>query len=261
VPAPAPSRDGPLAPPAAELSWDVTAVDAGGRILVAWQGVTLREAGLLPRATPWPAALLPAYLEHAAIRLGLDPDLRITASLTEPSPGPVAGSAAVPRPRLAGAAPPAGPPAGSPDSVAGGLALAAGGAPFAACGWALADPQHPVGPGSAAEQAAVFARLRSHLSEPPVASAARLAAAAGCLARAGVPAGAPVTFDRAAGDGWVVLAAAGARLACAVVEVSGLASPVAIAIMTDRPRLDVRRPAPAGSRTDLLVKLLRKQRR
>ena len=69
-----------------------------------------------------------------------------------------------------------------------------------------------------------------------MASAARLRAAAACLAQARVPPGAPVIFDRATDDGWVLLAVAGARLACAIVEVSGLPGPVAIAIMTDPPR-------------------------
>jgi enediyne polyketide synthase len=263
VPAPALSPDGAGTPQAAELTWDVAAVDSDGRVLVAWQGVRLREAGRLTRAVPWPLALLPAYLESAALRLGLDPDLRITAAA-----GPPAGR--VPQPRLsepaaagtaaagaaaagaagvtgrggaggaAGLAPPAGP--------AGGLVLDAGGAPFAACGWALADPRHPVWPTSAAGRAATFSRLCSHLSEPPVASAARLQAAAACLARAGAPADAPVRFERATADGWAILAVSDARLACTVVEVTGLPDPVAIAIMTDSPRPVLReRPVRGGA--------------
>ncbi|MGH3276778.1 MAG: KR domain-containing protein, partial [Streptosporangiaceae bacterium] len=171
VPAPAPSLDGPAAPPPAELLWDVEAVDSSGQVLAAWRGVRLREAGPLPRAGAWPLSLLPAYLEHAAIRLGLDPDLRITVS-----------------PRL---------PAGR--------ALAAGGARFAACGWAPADPRHPVWPASEAGLAATFSLLCGHLSEPPVVSAARLQAALACLAQVPVPPDTVVLFERAAPDGWVVL--------------------------------------------------------
>jgi hypothetical protein len=222
VPAPAVSPDDLTAAPA-EQAWDVTAADSTGRVLAAWQGVRLREAGQQARTAPWPLALLPVYLERAAIRLGLDPDLRITAAIGA-SPGPAADS-------LAGLVPP--PRASAPG---GGLILSAGGAAFAACGWAPADPQRPVWPTDDAGLAATFSRLCSHLSEPPVASAARLQAAAGCLAQAQAPAGAPVIFDRATDDGWALLAVAGARLACAVVEVSGLPGPVAIALMTDPPR-------------------------
>ncbi|HEX5292798.1 MAG TPA: hypothetical protein VFX25_28340, partial [Streptosporangiaceae bacterium] len=234
VPPPAPSPDADGMAPATELTWDVTAVDGGGAILAAWRGVVLREAGALPRGGPWPLALLPAYLESAALRLGLDPDLRITAAADGPA-RPPGGGAGVPPPRPA------------EPAEAGGLALTAGGAGFAACGWAPADPRHPVWPAGDAGQAATFSRLCSHLSEPPVASAARLQAAAACLARAGAPADAPLTFERAAADGWAVLAAGGARLACTVVEVAGLPGPVAIAIMTDSPRPALRgRPVRGG---------------
>jgi hypothetical protein len=51
-----------------------------------------------------------------------------------------------------------------------------------------------------------------------------------------VPAGTPVRFEQATGDGWALLTAAGAWLACTVVEVAGLPCPVAIALMTDVPR-------------------------
>jgi enediyne polyketide synthase len=234
VPPPSPSPDADGMAPATELTWDVAAVDGGGAILAAWRGVVLREAGALPRGGPWPLALLPAYLESAALRLGLDPDLRITAAADGPA-RPPGGGAGVPPPRPA------------EPAAAGGLALAAGGAAFAACGWAPADPRHPVWPAGDAGQAATFSRLCSHLSEPPVASAARLQAATACLARAGAPADAPLSFERAAADGWAVLAAGGTRLACTVVEVAGLPGAVAIAIMTDSPRPALRgRPVRGG---------------
>ena len=238
VPAPAVSPDDLETAPA-ELAWDVTASDRTGRVVAAWQGVRLREAGQLARTAPWPLALLPAYLERAAIRLGLDPDLRISAAIgAAPGPaGPLAGL--VPPPRAA--------------APGGGLLLSAGGAASAACGWALADPQHAVWPGEDAGLAATFSGLRTHLSEPPVASAARLQAAVACLAQAQAPPGAPVMFERSAGDGWALLAASGARLACAVVEVAGLPGPVAIALMTDPPRPGSRsrlgRGAPARRRS------------
>ena len=235
VPPLVPSPDADGMAPAAELTWDVTAVDGDGAVLAAWRGVVLREAGPLPRGGPWPLALLPAYLESGALRLGLDPDLRMHGG----------GGRGGPAARRAGAGVP--PPRPPEPGAAGGLALTAGGAAFAACGWAPGDPRHPVWPAGDAGQAATFSRLCSHLSEPPVASAARLQAAAACLARAGSPPDAPLGFERAAADGWAVLAAGGTRLACTVVEVAGLPGPVAIAIMTDSPRPALRgRPVRGG---------------
>ncbi|HEU5416874.1 MAG TPA: beta-ketoacyl synthase N-terminal-like domain-containing protein [Streptosporangiaceae bacterium] len=286
VPAPAPSQDQPAARPAAPLSWNVQALDSAGRPLVTWQGVRLREAGLMPRNSAWPAALLSVYLERGAAGVGLDPDLRVTVSCAAPDgpgqhgadaaglPGPGgaaggsepgadlqagAGSAAsvVPPPR-AGAQPgaaPGGPAAAHPalsgvprqpgDPGAGaaatgtgqlaGYTLIASGTRFAACGWSVADPRHPVWP-PGAEQAATFSRLCSHLSEPPVASAARLQAVAACLAMAQAPDGAPVTFRRVTADGWAVLEAAGTEVACTVVQISGVSCPVAIALLTEPPR-------------------------
>jgi enediyne polyketide synthase len=252
VPAPAPSPDGPAAPPPPELTWDVEAVDSTGQALVTWHGVRLREGGSLPREAPWPASLLPVYLERGAMAFGLDPDLRLTVGYEGDAGQP---ASPVPRQRSADAAPPpqalvprqsADPDAGAAAGqlVAGeplaGFAIEARGARFAACGWALSDPQHPVWPSGGDGLAATFSRLCSHLSEPPVASAARLQAVAACLAMAQAPAGAPVMFDRTTGDGWALLEAAGSRVACIVVTVSGMPCPVAIAIMTDPPHRDPR---------------------
>jgi hypothetical protein len=126
-----------------------------------------------------------------------------------------------------------------------GFTLEVSGVRSAACGWAASDPQHAVWPaneGLLASLAASFSRLRSHLSEAPSASGARLRAVAACLAMANAPERAPVARERATGDGWALLEIAGARVACNVVEISGVSCPVAIAILTDPPRR-TRRPA------------------
>jgi hypothetical protein len=143
--------------------------------------------------------------------------------------------------------------AGDPDGPAvaegtgplAGFTLEAGGVRSAACGWAAADPQHAVWPADErllASLAAAFSRLRNHLSESPASSGARLRAVAACLAMANAPERAPVVRERATGDGWALLEIAGARVACNVVEISGVSCPVAIAILTDPPRR-TRRPA------------------
>jgi hypothetical protein len=51
----------------------------------------------------------------------------------------------------------------------------------------------------------------------------------------------------------VLLSAAGADMACTVVELAGVASPVAVALMTGTPRMERRKPGraerPAGHRS------------
>jgi enediyne polyketide synthase len=265
-PAPAASPDEPPASSRTELTWDVAVVDAAGQPLVTWRGIRLREARTLPRDQPWSPALLPVYLERGAVALGLDPALRIVVRSGAAARAAVAAGTGrpagiVPQPRsAAGLADPV-PTETVPtetvptetvptetvptetvptETVPPGFLVQAGGARFAASGWAVADPQHPVWPANRDDLAATFSRLCSHLSEPPVASAARLQAVAECLAMAQAPAGAPVLFDRATEDGWALLEVAGGRVACTVVQVRGLPCPVAIAITTDLPRRDPR---------------------
>jgi enediyne polyketide synthase len=169
-------------------------------------------------------------------------------------PGTAAAPAAgLPHPALADVPRQTGDPeAGAVAAGTGQLAgytLTASGARFAACGWAVADPRRPVWP-SGTELAATFSRLCSHLTEPPVASAARLQAVAACLAMAAAPAGAAVTFRRVTADGWAVLEAAGTEVACTVVQVSGITLPVAIALLTDPPRRGSRPESRAGGRRE-----------
>jgi hypothetical protein len=270
-----------------DLIWDITAVDAAGQVLITWQSVRLREAGLLARTTPWPPSLLPVYLEHGAIGLGLDPDLRVSVCYDDGPPEPAipqpwpASAAPSPLARIprqapstdgaddpgtrdigaghpgtagtaaqAGATQPGATQAGASQAGASqagvatangpaGWSLTASGARFAACGWAVADPQQPAWP-TRSDALDAFSRLCSQLAEPPAASAARLHAVAACLARAHAPADAAIQFTRASANGWALLEAAGCRVACTVVTVSGVADPVAIALLTDPPR----RPVP-----------------
>ena len=80
------------------------------------------------------------------------------------------------------------------------------------------------------------AELHPRLDEPPEATAARLRAIGDCLSAAGAPASHAALLDPPAEPGWVVVSAAGALLACTVVDVAGVRRPVAVAIMTGRPQ-------------------------
>lgn len=230
--------------------WDVEAIDSAGQLLLAWRGVQLRDAGPLPRNAAWPPSLLSVYLERGGCDLGLDAGLRVTVSCGQPDgPGPQFLAMAVPR-----QAPPGGQASSGARHSAGraaasgaaNVAVATGTGPLAgfsltataavpvACGWTTVEPGHQLDQPSPG-MASAYSQLRSRLAEPPATLAARLRAVGACLTMAGLPASESASCQQITGDGWAVLATATASIACTVVEVSGVASPVAIAIMTRRP--------------------------
>src|SRR5262249_18638436 len=50
----------------AETGWEVTATDSAGHLVAALRGLRMRDAGSLPRTTPWPVPLLGCFLERSA---------------------------------------------------------------------------------------------------------------------------------------------------------------------------------------------------
>ena len=233
--------------PAPQL-WNVEAVDADGQVLAAWRGIRLRDSGPLPRNAAWPPTLLSVFLERRAADLGLDDGMRVTVSCGHPD-GPL--------PELVGSIPqPAQPADGQPltegrhagpERSSTNAVTVTGTGPLAgfslmlrapvpvACGWVaveLAQRQHePV-----AGVAAAYAQLRAELSEAPAILAARLTAVDAALEMAGLTGdragGRQLTVTRTTSDGWVTFAIDRAVIACAVVELSGVAAPVAIALLT-----------------------------
>ncbi|MGB6453126.1 MAG: hypothetical protein WBH47_01430, partial [Streptosporangiaceae bacterium] len=200
-----------------------------------------------PRNAAWPPALLAAFLERSAADLGLDDGLRVTVSCGEPA-GPAAailrqsgtghserGDGDAPaaegptRPRRArlsaASATGAGPLAGFTFTVRAPVA--------AACAWVTVDEasrQHQ----PATRMAIAYGQLRAELTEPLPLLAARLEAIRECLVAADLNAETDLRVVQAASDGWVVLATRRARIACTVVELSGVAAPVAVALLTMR---------------------------
>ena len=67
--------------------WQVTAVDAAGRAVLALSGLRLRDVGPLEPSAPWHPTLLAAALEGWAAEFGLDPALRVTVSCGQPGRG------------------------------------------------------------------------------------------------------------------------------------------------------------------------------
>ena len=226
--------------PAAELQWTVQAVNAVGQLIACWRGIRLTDAGPLPRTAPWPPALLAAFLERSATELGLDEGLRVTVSCGQPAvpadaiprqpgDGAVLADERHTRPRRsrvsAASTARGGPLAGFTFGVQ---------APVpATCGWVTIDEagrQHQ----PATALAIAYGQLRAELAEPPPKLAGRLEAVRSCLAAAGLHADSDLRVVEAADDGWVVLATRRARIACTVVELSGVAAPVAVALLTMR---------------------------
>ncbi|MGO9500653.1 MAG: beta-ketoacyl synthase N-terminal-like domain-containing protein [Streptosporangiaceae bacterium] len=222
--------------------WDIEAVDDAGP-LVAWRGVRMRDAGPQPRCAAWPPALLAVYLEQVSGELGLGPDLRVNVRRVTSDTG--AGPAAGPAPGARSAA-------GSGQLA--GLVLTVSAAGAAACGWSAAGsgqvPPQEAGHALAEARARMFSRF---LGEPRGTVSARLRAIQACLSMSGAPVGCPIVVRDIADDGWVLLSAAGADMACTVVELAGVASPVAVALMTGTPRMERRKPGraerPAGHRS------------
>jgi enediyne polyketide synthase len=224
--------------------WDVEAVDAGGRSLVTWRGLRLRDAGPLPRNAAWPPSLLSVYLERSAVALGLHPELRVTVQCGLPDGAGLrpAATGVVPQPSL-----PSGIAAVPGSGELEGLALSVLAPEAAVCSWAAAVPGPPGEAAPGPGLADLANQVHSLLSEPRAVVGARFRAVAACLAQAGAPAVSAVIADGTAGAEWLVVRAAGGTLACTVAEISGVSCPVAIAIMTpDADRGAGRGDAPGG---------------
>jgi hypothetical protein len=213
----------PAGPPT-DYSWDVDAVDLAGNLLVSWRGLRFRDAGPLPRTQPWPPLLLSVYLERCATALGLDGRLQVRIQCGQPEPAPDGGLEAI--------------------------ALSAGPAPWAAGSWQAADPAVAdpavagpavAGPADGPGLAGLRDQLAQRLGEPPALVSARIRAIAACLPAVEQLAG-QITIDESVSAGWLVLHAGGASLACTVVDVSGVALPVAIALATGIPADDALMP-------------------
>jgi hypothetical protein len=228
--------------------WNVEAVDADGQLLAAWRGIRLRDSGPLPRNAAWPPTLLSVFLERRAADLGLDDGLRVMVSCGHPD-GPLPELlATVPQPAAPADGPlraegrHAGPERRTVNTVTAagtgaldGFSLMLRAPVPVACGWVaveLANRHHE----PAAGMAGPYAQLRAELTEPPSTLAARLAAVAGALQMAGLAperaGGRQLIVTQTTNDGWVVFTLGRALVACAVVELSGVSAPVAVAMLT-----------------------------
>jgi enediyne polyketide synthase len=253
-------------PPAAGAAvgeWDVVATDATGQPVVTWRGVRMRDVGALAPAGAWHPALLAISMEARAAEFGLDPVLRAVISCGAP-PG---RGASLPGGRetgrqgagsvRAGTAGPGGPGPGG-DGPAGDdqpwSDRAEGSGPLA--GFELTvRASHPVAcrwqavGGLAGDTAlldegliAVRDQLAARLREPAAALDARMATIGPVLAALGRVPGTPLQADGASDAGWIVVRARDIAVASTVTRLSGVETPIAVALASL-----LTGPGPAGS--------------
>ena len=222
--------------------WQVNAVDAAGRSVLALSGLRLRDVGPLEPAAPWHPTLLAAALEGWAAEFGLDPALRVTVSCGQPGqdrqpradgvpwldastgPGPLAGFQLTVRASMPVAcywAPvPAGPAGRRPEPVVPLPANSADGSTE------TNSSRNEAQPGQLTRQ------LRERTGEPPEVLAARMRAISGCLAAAGRAAGTTLTLGPSRDAGWVQVQAGTATVGCTITAIEGVRGRVVIALAT-----------------------------
>lgn len=251
-------------PGAGPAEWDVSAVDATGRAVVSWAGLRVRDVGPLAPDAAWHPALLANLVEARAAELGVAPSLRAvissgSAALTpsppapqEPATQPQGPQPQIPRPAggrpasagqaAAGTAPQKAPPAWS-DTAPGrgpleGFELTVTAPRPVACHWESVGDPAPGGQEADEGLLRLRQQLDGLLREEAGATQARFAAIAACLAALGRERGAPCLLEDACDGGWVAVQSSGVAVACTVTNLSGVQTPVAVAIAA--------KPAPEG---------------
>ncbi|GAA2717320.1 MULTISPECIES: type I polyketide synthase [Streptomyces] len=195
--------------------YDVRVEDTTGTVLETWHGLRLKDVGPLPRPTgaPWPTELLGPYLTRSLDHLL--PDARADLA--------------------AGAA------ADGPPAAADGFRSAAhlgDRALVALAGRPVAVDWAPV-PGTLPERwrallgpraAAVADEADRATGSEPGHGYARLLTCRQTLLALGARPDAPLRVERVTADGWILLRAGDLTVATVVVRVTGLPSPVAVAV-------------------------------
>ncbi|MFG3496392.1 SDR family NAD(P)-dependent oxidoreductase [Streptomyces sp. NPDC047928] len=200
--------------------WSADGLDASGRAVSRWRGLRLRDVGPLPRGDrSWPPALLAVLVERAAEALGLGRQMAVTVHAAE---GP------------ASSRPPG--PGVSRSHLDGRLVLQVvmeGGR--VACDWEPV-PAHPDGErwrGVLAPELLALAETLGHqCGERFGVAATRVWTAVECLAKVGQPPRAPLALGGVFDGSWALLHSGDARIASAVLRVSGVERQVAVAVLS-----------------------------
>jgi len=256
---------------AGEYIWDVTAVDGDGRHLATWTGLRLADVGPLRRTEPWPPTLLAVYLERRAATLGLDAGLRVAVRAGHPRQiscgcttngsratghgtagydvASVAENGRAGGPFTEGRTGSAVAPSGLFFMGAGltgracrshldGLTLTVETSGPAACDWEAVEARQGPALPFAPDGKNLYERLTDSCRERSAIVRSRIWTAVECMRKSGQPVGSSLAFGEIHDDGWVSLHAGDTAIASAVVRVSGVTGPVAVAIMTSAQRSD-----------------------
>ncbi len=206
-----------------EYVWDVVALDREGRRRLSWSGLRLRDTGALPSFEPWSAALLGVYLERSVLALVPAPRLTVRVGVGDRFGGN----------RSCDAVRPVDLPGRECRSYQNGMVLGVSAAARVACDWEAVGPRTDDEwlrlVGSRFEP--FIGQLRTMLTEPVAHTAARLWTAVECLSKIGYPPGVPLVLGGVYDGGWVVLRTGSMTVVSAVVSISGVDSPVAVAVV------------------------------
>jgi acyl transferase domain-containing protein len=238
--------------------WDVVAADATGQPVVTWQGVQLRDVGALAPAGAWHPALLAISMEARAAEFGLDPALRAVISCGAPprEAGRPGGARNEGRwgggwDTRTGGTGPGGSGQGWADRAEGtgplaGFELTVQASRPVACRWQAVG--EPAAGNALLDEALIGVRdqLAARLREPSAALEARLATIAAALAALGRVPGTPLRAEDACDAGWIVVRARDMAAASAVTRLSGVDTPVAVALASLPARPGTAGPGTAG---------------
>ncbi|MBB6549833.1 type I polyketide synthase [Nonomuraea rubra] len=241
--------------------YDIAVRTKTGELVERWEGLRLQAVRKQDGRGPWAAPLLGPYVERRLADL-VGADVAVVAEpgddltdlahdrlhTTPPAPTATPNGAA-PTGTLNGATTLAGTPngatasAGTPHGNSAlahvpGLTLCVAAAQPVACaitpvGGGAQAPGHAEPEEQAAAHASLAERIAAQAGESGDVAAARVRAALACLRTAELPAGELPELHADAGDGWVVLVTAGARIATLATTVRGLNDPVVVAVLTE----------------------------
>jgi hypothetical protein len=234
----------------------------------------MRDVGALAPAGAWHPALLAISMEARAAEFGLDPALRAVISCGAP-PG---RGASLPGGRetgrqgagsvRSGTAGPGGPGPGG-DGPAGddqpwsdraegtgplaGFELTVRASHPVACRWQAVG--EPAGDTALLDEGLIAVRdqLAARLREPAAALDARLATIGPVLAALGRVPGTPLRADDASDAGWIVVRARDIAVASAVTRLSGVGTPIAVALASLLSGPGPAGPAGSGGRGERLA--------
>ena len=207
-----------------DYSYDVVVRDAGGRAVLSWAGLRLRDVGPIDAPPGWPRVLLGPYLQRSVTALLGTRRLRLHVRAAGPR---TADRATRHRPASESSG-----EITRSRSHLDGVLLEASAPPPVACDWEpVADPSRLRELRSLIPWTGLPGQLLRLTGEPEAHVLTRLWTVRECLWKAGRSAPGPVVIQGAYEQGWVLLRAGDDAIASAVLHIDGQPDPVAVAVL------------------------------